>query len=392
MPEARDFEPGDLRAGLSARFEREISEADIRDFSALSGDFNPLHTDRQYAASTNFQGCLVHGAFQVGLASAMAGMYLPGRKCLLGSIQARFPAPLYYPCRVRVSGELTSWNPSLESGVLRVTVQELSSATPSAEITVGVTLHSSRPLAAAEVLPQPETRAAAAGKPLVLITGASGGLGSRIASELCGSYTVLAAAGRHPDLLISGVERCQADLTEAGWAEQFETALRGRTLYGIVHAAWPGAPRGSLLDAGDEVILQQLSFGALQTIQLARFLFAHSAGEGRVVLLGSTYGTVKPAFHLGAYSLGKAALEQAVRLLAPELARRRITINAILPSFVPAGLNRNVLERTVLQETARVPLGRLCLPEDVAAAVRYLLSPDASFLSGQLLALTGGQL
>lgn len=392
MPEARDFEPGELRAGLSARFERDISEADIQDFSALSGDFNPLHTDRQYAAATSFRDCLVHGAFQVGLASAMAGMYLPGRKCLLASIQAGFPAPLCYPCRVRVSGELTSWNPSLESGVLRVTVQELSSATLSAEITLGVTLHGSGPRAAEAPSPQPGTCEAAAGKPLVLITGASGALGSRIASELSESYTVLAAAGRHPDLLISGVERCQADLTEPGWAEQFEAALRGRTLYGIVHAAWPGAPRGSLLDAGDEVILQQISFGALQTIQLARFLFARSSGEGRVVLLGSTGGTVKPAFSRGAYSLGKAALEQAVRLLAPELARKRITINAILPSFVPAGLNAGALERTVLQETARVPLGRLCLPQDVAEAVRYLLSPGASFLSGQLLALTGGQL
>jgi NAD(P)-dependent dehydrogenase (short-subunit alcohol dehydrogenase family) len=55
-------------------------------------------------------------------------------------------------------------------------------------------------------------------------------------------------------------------------------------------------------------------------------------------------------------------------------------------------MNRDLPERAVLQETARVPLARLCLPADVAGAVQYLLSPGASFISGQMLALTGGQL
>ena len=82
----------------------------------------------------------------------------------------------------------------------------------------------------------------------------------------------------------------------------------------------------------------------------------------------------------------------SVRLLAPELARKQITINAICPGFVPVGINQQVNSRQQKLELARVPLGRLCQPADVVQAVRYLLSPAASFVSGQMLGLTGGQL
>ena len=111
MDESRAFTAGELRTGLQAEFEREITVDDVTSFAELSGDWNPLHTDEAYAAQTNYGGRIVHGAFQVALASAMAGMYLPGRHVVVGSFQCRFPAPLHYPSRVRVHGEITTWVP-----------------------------------------------------------------------------------------------------------------------------------------------------------------------------------------------------------------------------------------------------------------------------------------
>ena len=58
----------ELRVGLSAEFEREITEADVLRFAELSGDLNPLHVDPAYARDTNYKQRIVHGAFQVGLA------------------------------------------------------------------------------------------------------------------------------------------------------------------------------------------------------------------------------------------------------------------------------------------------------------------------------------
>jgi 3-oxoacyl-[acyl-carrier protein] reductase len=79
-------------------------------------------------------------------------------------------------------------------------------------------------------------------------------------------------------------------------------------------------------------------------------------------------------------------------LLAPELAPKGITVNTICPGTIAAGMNRQMSERNQLKEAALIPMGRLCRPEDVAAAVRYLLSPQAGFISGQSVGLTGAQL
>ena len=95
---------------------------------------------------------------------------------------------------------------------------------------------------------------------------------------------------------------------------------------------------------------------------------------------------------MSAYSLGKAALEHTVRLLAPELARSDITINLVAPSFVPIGMNNAKTNKVKLTEAAKVPMGRLCSPEDVSRAVEFLLSSGAAFVTGQMLPLTGGEL
>src|SRR5262249_17935929 len=102
FPEPRVWAAQELRPGLRAEFERDLGEADVLAFARTSGDANPLHVDVEYAGGSNFQGRIVHGAYQVGLASALLGMHLPGRNVLLGSVNARFPPPLYFPCRVVV--------------------------------------------------------------------------------------------------------------------------------------------------------------------------------------------------------------------------------------------------------------------------------------------------
>jgi NAD(P)-dependent dehydrogenase (short-subunit alcohol dehydrogenase family) len=190
------------------------------------------------------------------------------------------------------------------------------------------------------------------------------------------------------------VEEWQVDLADAGPSRDgLADALGGRPLYGVVHAAWPGAPLGGLLQAQPEVVERQILFGATTTIQLARWLFETAGPDGgRFVAVSSAAGSQKPVINLSAYSLGKATLEGAVRLLAPELARRNVTINAVCPSFVPVGMNRHKGEQQRKLEASRIPLGRLCEPDDVASLVSYLLSPAAGFVSGQIIGLSGGQL
>jgi NAD(P)-dependent dehydrogenase (short-subunit alcohol dehydrogenase family)/acyl dehydratase len=385
----------DLDVGMVAEFERDITEEDVLAFAALSGDHNPLHVDTDYARSTNYQGRIVHGAFQVGLASAMLGMHLPGRNTLFGAANARFSAPLYFPCRVRVRGEITAYNEEERRGTMLVVVREHSSLVTTAEILASFTLHEQR---------RDETTTAPGAAPLrdgadrrlVLVTGASGGLGGAIAADLARRFSVLAMVNRAPlDPVLaqaSHVVALSADLHTPGWEERVVAALDGRSLHAIVHAAWPGLPTGGLLTTQDDVIDRQVAFGTRETVRLARLLFARAAGGGRLIVLGSIAGTQRPTINAAAYSLGKAALEHTVRLLAPELARKGVTINAVCPTFVPVGMNKQTNERQRLKEAALVPMGRLCAPEDVTGLVGYLLSDEAAFVSGQIIALSGAQL
>ena len=396
MPEAQIYSAADLRAGLRVAYELEIHEEDILSFARLTGDHNPLHVDAEYARTSNYQGRIAHGAFQVGLASALLGMHLPGRKVLLGTINSRFPSPLYFPSRVKIAGEISAWNAQTLSGQLKVVVQEISSLTTTAEVFMGFTLHEEK-RAETSLVQGDHAAAGSDNDKLVLVTGASGGLGSPLVAALASSYEVLALRNRQAlaDSVrgLPRVREIQMDITEPGFEEQLSTLIGERSLYGVVHAAWPGAPRGSLLESEDDVINSQLAFGTTVTVRLARILFKHAAADGgRFVAIGSTAGTFKPYLPLGVYSLGKACLEHTVRLLAPELARRKVTINAVCPSFLPLGINKQATERQVMAESATVPIGRLGSLTDVVGTIRYLLSPEASFVSGQMLRLTGGQL
>ena len=323
-------------------------------------------------------------------------MRLPGRDVLLGSVNARFLSPLYFPCRVRVSGEITTWHLESRAGSVRVSVRDLATQAPVSEVTMAFTLQGSRH-------EQPSTlprQSHALGSPLqsgrrvVLVTGASGGIGGSLVNALAEEFAMLAMVHRHRlSDKRSDVVEVQADFSESGWEQEIREHLGGNPLYGIVHCAWAGMPRGGLLNSDSRLIEQQLAFGTSHVVRLARMLF-NSAGEegGRMVALGSIAGHHKPALGLGAYSLAKGALEDTLRLLAPELARRKIAINAVCPAFVPTGMNAQADELQMKREAALIPMGRICEMQDIVGAVRYLLSPSASFISGQSILLSGAQL
>jgi 3-oxoacyl-[acyl-carrier protein] reductase len=398
-PEALDLKPADLRVGLRAHFDVSVTAESVAIFSSISGDYNPLHIDPAYAIGTVYERPIAHGAYQIGLASAMVGMRLPGRSALLGSVHARFPSPLYYPSLVRVEGEVTSWDTSSHNGTLKVVVRELSSGSPTAEITIAFALHHMRSNARAvtPVLVRSLPAGDTTGRRKLLVTGGTGGIGSHLVRSLAGEFDVLAMVHKTPlppeIRELPNVTEVRTDVASPLLSETIANALNGAPLYGVVHAAWPGAPHGGLLQVADETLDIQIQFGTKHLIRLANVLFANAGQEGgRFVAIGSTYATEKPLVHLASYSLGKAAMEHTVRLLATELARRKLTINLVSPSLIASGMNKTVTERQQMKEAAYVPMSRICQPEDVDGAVRYLLSDRSAFFSGQVLQLTGAQL
>jgi 3-hydroxybutyrate dehydrogenase len=125
-------------------------------------------------------------------------------------------------------------------------------------------------------------------------------------------------------------------------------------------------------------------------------------GFGRVVNVASTAG-LKGYPYVSAYCAAKHALVGLTRALAAETAKRGVTVNAVCPGYTDTDLVRDSLEG-VARKTGRprdavladyvkdAPIGRLIKPEEVAAAVVYLCSPDAAAVTGATLAVAGGEL
>ncbi len=397
MPAPTERSANELQAGLTAELRREVTAEDVRNFAELTGDLNPLHCDPVYAASTNYKSPIAHGAFQLSLCAALAGMQLPGRNCLITSIEAAFPSPLILPASVIVRAEVVAWNPSIIAGRLRLTLLDSLRGKTCCEAGIGFSMHEQRSGESPvdRKAPAPKINRSEV-KPLVLVTGAAGGLGQLIAQQLLDDYTVLAPVNRThlPNALTAaGAESFPADLTDPHVAGTIYQRLAGRNLYGVIHLAWPGLARGGLLNQSAQSLQSQVLAGTCQIVELARVLTqARADVGGRLISIGSVVGSHKPITQLAGYSLGKAALEHTTRLLAAELGIHKITANTVCPSLVPVGMNQQVDARRQKLESAAIPLGRLCTPDDVLAVVRWLLSPEASFVSGQTIGLSGGQL
>lgn len=90
----------DLQVGQEASMSRIVTEADIVAYAALSGDYNPLHIDREYAAQTIFKERIAHGILSAGYISALFGMKLPGPGAIYISQTLNFKGPVKIDDRV----------------------------------------------------------------------------------------------------------------------------------------------------------------------------------------------------------------------------------------------------------------------------------------------------
>lgn len=238
---------------------------------------------------------------------------------------------------------------------------------------------------------------------VALVTGSSRGIGRaialRLAADGCQVVVNYRAGADAAAEVVGSIEAAggtaiavQADVTDAAAVE----SLIGQTLehFGrldvLVNNA--GITRDGLLmrmkdEDWDMVIATNLRSVFLASRAVLRPMMRQRSG--RIVSITSISGLSGNAGQCN-YAAAKAGIVGFTRSLAKEAGARGITVNAVAPGYVPTDLTSD-LPQTLLDEAVKAtPLGRLGTAEDIAAAVSFLASDDAAFITGQVLRVDGG--
>ena len=233
----------------------------------------------------------------------------------------------------------------------------------------------------------------------VLITGASKGIGAAVALRLAESGHDIwlnyrsdhAGAAEIAGRIESLGRKCVlvpfdvAD--EDAMNNALEPLLAEETPYGLVHNA--GITRDSLL-----AMMRRDDWDLVLSIHLTGFFLVSkllikpmmSARRGRIVAIASTSGEAGQAGQFN-YSAAKGGMISAAKALAREVAKRNILVNVVSPGLIETEMIEGLPLDKML---TAVPLGRVGRPEEVAAAVNFLMSEEAGYITGQVLSVNGG--
>ena len=244
-------------------------------------------------------------------------------------------------------------------------------------------------------------------KPLVaVVSGATSGIGAQIARRLHADGLQVVIAGRSEERgaaiaaeLGSRTVFVAADLTESGAADI--VIARAVEHFGSVDVLVNNAAvdhTGDLLAVPVDEIRQTLETNVIATIQLLQSAAKEmvTAGAGGAIINITSRLASAGVSGLAVYSASKGAVESLTRSAAIELAPHNIRVNAVAPGLTRTPLYNDWMsgladaEKVAREQAASIPLGRIAEPEDVAAVVSFLASPDSAYVTGTSIPVEGG--
>ncbi|MFJ9174194.1 SDR family oxidoreductase [Streptomyces sp. NPDC102360] len=235
-----------------------------------------------------------------------------------------------------------------------------------------------------------------------VVTGASRGIGRAIAQELADHGALLCVTARDPDgvreavaaLRARGAEAVGVPGSVADPAHLWEVTERAMAEFGrvdiVVNNAATNQPYGPLMDADPEIWRTAFTMNVEAPLRLVQCAWrAWMSEHGGAVVNVCTEGAGHVGPNVGAYGTSKAALLHLTAQLAGEMGPL-VRVNSVSPGLVRTEMARFVWERAEESAAAGLPSGRIGEPEDVARAVRWLVSDEASWITGAELLVDGG--
>jgi 3-oxoacyl-[acyl-carrier protein] reductase len=233
-----------------------------------------------------------------------------------------------------------------------------------------------------------------------LVTGASGGIGGAIAKALYAQGAIVVLSGTRAEALEavkaelgSRAFIAAANLSDIASVEALPKAAEAAAGGGIdILVNNAGITRDNLfMRMKDEEWDQVIAVNLTAAFRLSRAVLRGMMKKrwGRIIQITSVVGaTGNPG--QGNYAAAKAGLVGMTKSLAAEVASRNITVNAVAPGFIQTAMTDVLTDQQKETIATRIPAGRMGMPEEIAAAVVYLASPEAAYVTGETIQINGG--
>ena len=236
---------------------------------------------------------------------------------------------------------------------------------------------------------------------VAVVTGASRGIGRAIAAKLAAQGAMVVAAARDQNAAATVGEIAAAGgMAEAAFVDVGDAAAIDALVAGtlarhgridiLVNNA--GITKDQLMlrmkrEDWDAVIATNLTAAFALTQAVLKPMIRQKSG--RIVCISSVVGQSGNAGQAN-YAASKAGLIGFAKAVAQEVASRNITVNVVAPGLIETDMTRAITGEAREEWASKIPLKRLGTPDDIAAAVCFLASPEASYITGQVLAVNGG--
>jgi 3-oxoacyl-[acyl-carrier protein] reductase len=245
-------------------------------------------------------------------------------------------------------------------------------------------------------------RKSAMPRKVILISGGSRGLGAALSRDFFESEWTVATFSRQPSPMVEELKERDPDQTHFYWEELDASSrdgmkafvMRVMRRFGRLDALVNNAAAFSqspLPLEKDSQIRKVLTVNLESTLLLTRACVRAMLGQGSGSIVNiSSLNAVSGHPGLAVYSATKAALDGMTRSLARELGPRGIRVNSVAPGYFASEMSSVLTDDLRSRIVRRTPLRRLGTAEDVARAVRFLISDEATFITGQTLVVDGG--
>jgi len=387
-----------------------ISSEVVDKFAKFSQDYNPMHTDSNFAKNHGYAHKVSHGVIQLSYLSKIIGMDFPGAGAIWLNQTVSWLKPVFVDDEINFVLTIKEYSTStniltLTTEVFNQNKQKVMIGLAQVKMTIALSTNPQKlnKINAINSKVNSLSKKQLSNKKVALVTGASRGIGEEIAYKLASeNYIVIVNYKKNKELAnktVSSIISLGGTAVSicADISIEDEVNLMAKTIlkkWGrcdlIIHGATPSIKSIKAEETSYEDISAYLDVylkGAILLVNL--FLPNMKINQfGRFVFLGTSYLYATPPSGMAAYVCAKEALWGYTKALSNEIAHNGITVNMVSPSLTVTDLTTDVPARIKEVEAFKNPTRRLVTTSDIANQVLHLCSENSSYINGVNLPIT----